>query len=138
MGITTLDQVTTAHLARFLSAEKKRGLAPASLSLILRTMRRFFAVAVEQGHLDVNPAKAVMAPRIVLEPPQFLTDDQVATLLDSIGRSTLEDVRDAALFRVLASGMRRGEAMGLRVTDVDLDAKPPRLTIRASQASDRQ
>jgi integrase len=120
-----------------LAHEKKRGLAPASLSVILRTIRRFFAVALEQGHLSVNPAKAVMAPSVTVEPVKFLTDDQVARLLASIAKATLEDVRDAALFRVLASGMRRGELIGLRVGDVDLDAKPPTVTIRASTSKTR-
>lgn len=135
-GITTLDQVTTAHVTAFLAREQKRGLKPASVHVILRTLRRYFAVALDAGHITVNPAKAVIAPRVVMERVRFLDDAQVETLLASIGRSTLEDVRDAALLRVLASGMRRGEAMGLRVEDVDLDARTA--LIRASTSKTRQ
>ena len=77
-----------------------------------------------------------MAPTVVVEPVQFLDDAEVARLLASIGKATVEDVRDAALFRVLASGLRRGELIGLRVTDVDLDTRT--LTIRAATSKTRQ
>ena len=39
------------------------------------------------------------------------------------------------MFRVLASGMRRGELIGLRVQDVDLDART--VTIRAITSKTR-
>jgi len=66
-GITDIDQVTSAHLTRFLAAEKKRGLTAASVSVILRTIRRYFQWAVEQNLIAANPARAVTAPRVVID-----------------------------------------------------------------------
>ena len=128
-GIEDVEQVTTDHVTAYLAHELGRGLKPASISVILRTLRRFFAWCVERKIIEVNPAKAVLAPSVTIEPVRFLSDDQVAQLLASIGTRSIEDVRDAAMFRVLASGMRRGELIGLRVTDVDIEGRT--LTLRA-------
>lgn len=125
-GITSLDQVTPAHVTRFLASERKRGLKPASLSVALRTIRRFFAYHVEQGNLTTNPAKAVMAPTVVVEPVRFLDDAQVERLLKHLDSqtTTMEGLRDRALVGVaLDTGLRRGELVGLRVEDVALDER---------------
>lgn len=138
-GTTAIDEVTTGHLTRFLASEKQRAnLKPASLSVILRTLRRFFAYAVEQGHITTNPAKAVMAPRVVVEPVKFLSDKELDTLLATIAKDkTVEGVRDTAMVRVLVDcGFRRGELMALRVTE-DLDLDRGLITIRAITSKTR-
>ena len=134
-GLTDVEQVRPVHITGFLAHEIARGLKPASISVILRTLRRYFQFCVEQEIIESNPARKVMAPRVVIEPVTFLSDDQVTTLLAKIGKATVEDIRDAAMFRVLASGMRRGELIGLRVTDVDLDQRT--VTIRAITSKTR-
>jgi len=139
-GTTAIDEITTGHLTRFLDSEQRRAnLKPASLSVILRTLRRFFAYAVEQGHITSSPAKAVMAPRIVVEPVQFLSDDQLALLLATIARDkTVEGVRDTAMVRVLMdTGLRRGELMALRVTE-DIDLDTCLITVRAITSKTRR
>ena len=135
-GTTDVEQVTTDQITAFLAAEQERGLKPASLSVVLRTLRRFFQFCVERKIIEANPAKAVLAPTVTIEPVRFMTDEQVDALLRSIGRKSIEDVRDAAMFRVLASGMRRGELIGLRVEDVDCELKT--LTIRATTSKTRK
>ena len=67
-GITDVDQVTPAHVTAFLAHERKRALKPASLSVSLRTIRRFFQWCVEQDAIGANPARKVLAPRVVVEP----------------------------------------------------------------------
>ena len=136
-GIVSLDGVTTAHVTRFLAHERKRGLKPASLSVSLRTLRRFFQWAVEQGHLAGNPARSVMAPTVTVEPVKFLSSDDLDRLLTCIAKDkTLEGVRDTAFVRVLMdTGLRRGEVIGLRVTDVSDDLRL--LTVRGATSKTR-
>jgi site-specific recombinase XerD len=137
-GIRDIADVTTAMLTRFLRHEQGRGLKPASISVILRTLRRYFAWCVEQGHLTSNPARGVMAPSITVEPVRFLSDEQLDTLLKSIAKDkTIEGVRDTALIRVLMdTGLRRGEVMGLRTTDwSEVDHT---LTVRAQTSKMRR
>ena len=50
-GVVNVDQVRTADVTAFLAHEQARGMKPASLSVTLRTLRRFFQWCVElTGH----------------------------------------------------------------------------------------
>ena len=130
-GVTTLDEVTTAAITKYLAMHKRRGLQPASLHLILRTIRRYFQYAIEQGHLTTNPAKGVLPPKVIVEPVKFMSDAEIARLLDVIkADKSVEGVRDGAFIRVLIdTGIRRGELIGLRVDDVSQDLRD--ITVRA-------
>jgi site-specific recombinase XerD len=136
--VTTVDQVTTGMVTAFIAHEQARGLKPASISVILRTLRRFFQFCVERDHITKNPAKAVMAPSVVVEPVRFLDDQQLDTLLKTIARDrTVEGVRDTAMVRVLMdTGMRRGELIGLTTASVDMEHTT--LTIRAATSKTRR
>ena len=81
-----------------------------------------------------------MAPRVTFEAVRFLDDDQLNALLKSIARDkAVEGVRDVALIRVLMeTGLRRGEVMGLRVTDLDLTGDYGLITVRAATSKMRR
>ena len=66
-------------------------------------------------------------PKIPEDPPDVLTDDQLRALLKACEGKDFEDLRDAALLRVLIdTGARASEIMGLEIDsedpDLDLDA----------------
>lgn len=82
-------------------------------------LRKSLADAERLGIVQRNAAASAKGPAI--ERPEFgvWTSDQLRTFLASI-----EDHRLYATFLLLATtGMRRGEALGLRWRDVDLDAR---------------
>ena len=134
----TIDEVTTAAVTRFLAREKARGLKPASLNISLRTIRTFFEWCIKHDHLAVNPAKRVSTPRVVVEPVQFMTDEQIALLLSVTAKDrTVEGVRDGALIRVARdTGVRRGELVGMRLEDVSLEDRT--IAVRAITSKNRK
>lgn len=81
----------------------------------LRTVivRRFFAWAVERGHLSYDPAERLICPDLPWRPPRAATDEQVAAIL----ARTNDPVR---LWSVLASraGLRAIEIARLRREDI--------------------
>ncbi|MQB01959.1 MAG: tyrosine-type recombinase/integrase [Actinobacteria bacterium] len=81
-------------------------------------LRRAFEDAVDWGYLPRNPLVKVQGPR---PEPGDLTvwrPSEVAVFLESVA-----DDRLAVAFRLIAfTGCRRGEALGLRWSDVDLTA----------------
>jgi integrase len=81
-------------------------------------LRKALADAVRWNLIPRNPADAADPPRVVRPAMQTWSLREVRTFLAHV-----RDDRLFALYRLaLATGMRRGEIVGLRWQDVDLDA----------------
>jgi integrase len=117
---------TLASLLRRSTAEDggahRPGLDRRTVNYIHTILHRAFKDAVRWGRLLRNPADAADPPRAGQKPDGVHAWD-AATLREFLVRSRAEDDRLYALWVLLATtGMRRGEALGLRWSDVDLEA----------------
>jgi integrase len=102
-------------------AERSEGLSARTVTQTATIVKRALKDAVRWGRLVRNPADAVDAPRRQMRPELAVWDAE--TLSEFLTRAESEQDRHAPLWGLLAStGMRRGEALGLRWCDVDLDA----------------
>ncbi|MCC5954406.1 MAG: site-specific integrase [Acidimicrobiia bacterium] len=107
--------------------KSKGGLSPKTVRYLHTTLHKALADAVDAGLLGTNPAERARPPKPAKAGPtelRFWTPDQLRTFLASIAGTRLE----AAWHLAAMTGMRRGEVLGLRWADVDLDAA--RLTVR--------
>jgi site-specific recombinase XerD len=95
---------------------------PATASNRYRALRRFFRWAHTEGELDTDPMEHVKPPHVPETPVDVLTLEQQKALVKACEGVEFEDRRDMALIRLLIdSGLRRSEAAGMKVTDLDLD-----------------
>ncbi len=94
----------------------QKGSAPGTAHQVHRTVRTALNEAVARGHLQRNPASLAKAPRLIEEEVEPYTVDEVQQLLVAALKRR-NGVRWAI---ALALGLRQGEALGLRWTDVDL------------------
>ena len=102
----------------------KGGLSARSVAYTHRIVTHALKDAVAWGLLARNPAAHVDPPRVARPEMQVWTQKEVQRFLVSVA-----DDRLYALWTVLlATGLRRGEALGLRWDDVDLDRR--RLSIQ--------
>jgi integrase len=92
-------------------------LSPSSVRRVYSTLRSALNSAVKRRMLGHNPALSVELPETRLYRPVVWDAQQVSRFLDAI-----QGHRLFALFAlVVLTGLRRGEALGLRWSDVDLD-----------------
>lgn len=96
------------------------GLSPRTVRYIHTIIHRALKDAVKWGRLARNPADAADPPMVsAASRPESITwtADQLRTFLEGTGGS-----RHWTAYLVLATtGLRRGEALGLRWADLDLD-----------------
>ncbi len=122
LGAVPVRRLTTRRLDAFYQAlAREAGLAPASIRQVHAVIRRGLGQAVKWGWIRSNPAADASPPRLrrrELAPPA------PADLRKLLAEAEAED-RDFAVFlRLMATtGLRRGEACGLRWTDVDVEAE---------------
>jgi integrase len=102
-------------------AEQSEGLSPSTVTQAAAILKRALRDAVRWERLVRNPADAVDSPRRQLRPELPVWDAE--TLSEFLAQAQADDDRLAPLWEFMAStGVRRGEALGLRWSDVDLDA----------------
>lgn len=89
-----------------------------------RSLQQFFRWLAEEGEVRESPMARMKPPTIPEAPPPVLREDDTAALLKVTSGTTFDDRRDRAILRLLLdTGIRRGELTGLRLEDVDHDAK---------------
>jgi site-specific recombinase XerD len=97
------------------------GAAPKTAGARLIALRRFSAWLTEEAEMDRDPLIGVKQPKVDLKVIDALSDVQLRDLIKACEGKGFTDRRDEAIVRLLMeTGMRAGEAIGLRVTDVDL------------------
>ena len=93
------------------------GLSASTVRTFYTVLRAALDIASRDGLIRSNPAAAVRRPGVERKDAPHLTAEQAQALLEAIRGDRLE-----TLFRVmLATGLRRGEALALHWPDVDLD-----------------
>lgn len=117
LGTRPLDRIRPSDVEALIVSKRTAGLAPSTVRTIYTVLRAALDITVRDGLLGRNPAAAVRRPAVERQDAAFLTVDDAHRLLDSMRGERLEP-----LFRLmLATGLRRGEALGLHWSDVDLD-----------------
>lgn len=117
LGAHRLDKLNPEHIEIFYAKMQANGSAAATVHQMHRTFRTALNEAVRRGHLGKNPVRLAKAPRVREQEVEPYNVEEVRRILRAA-----DERRNAARWAVaLALGLRQGEALGLKWTDVDLN-----------------
>ena len=111
-------------LAAFLSelAGPPAPVAAATLGRKVACLRSFYRHLRREGIIEHDPTSELRGPRKSQRLPRVLSRDEVARLLAQPAGTEPRALRDRALLEVMyACGLRASEAIGLELSDVDLE-----------------
>ena len=115
LGNLPVGHVTPAAIQRTYARLLADGLAPATVRRIHAALHRALRHGVSWRLIASNPAADAEPPRVPRREMTALTADQARALLDTAHEDAL-----AALWTLaITSGMRQGELLALRWTDID-------------------
>jgi integrase/recombinase XerD len=124
-GLDPLE-VQTSDLAAFISelatgSAERRAAAPSTLQRKIACLRSFYRHLRREQILDHDPASELRAPRSRARLPKVLSRDEVARLLEQPRGTSPAALRDRALLETMyACGLRASEAIGLELSELDL------------------
>jgi integrase/recombinase XerD len=102
---------------------------PATINQRLTALSRFFAWAVQQGHLRVDPTRGTQGLQLSARQPKALDDRALRRLLRRVQAEGSK--RDVAIVEVLAgTGLRVSELLALKVGDVEVRERSGQVTVR--------
>jgi len=128
-ALATATTAAPSDVDQLLVAKREQGLSDSTVRLIYTVLRRALDYAVRDGLVRRNVATAIDRPTVAHREAAVLSPAKAQALLEAARGQRLY-----ALFAVaMAVGLRRGEALALRWSDVGLDAG----TLRVSRTLSR-
>jgi integrase len=117
LGAVRLQALTPSRVNAFYASLAAKGLSPKSIRNVHVVLRKALGDGVKWGRLTRNVAALADPPRVSRPEMKVWTTDQM--------RAFLAHVQDNRLYAgwllAVTTGMRRGELVGLRWADVDLE-----------------
>jgi len=118
LGDKLAGRLRRSEIRSYYIQKEKAGMSPSTTKHLHETLRAALRQAVEDGDLAENPLEGLKAPNVPPRPMTIWTAEQAARFLEM----TRDHRLYAAFLLALTTGMRRGEILGLRWQDVNLDA----------------
>ncbi len=124
----------------FNKGETTRDWKPSTVITNRTSLSRFLDWCVINKLLKENPIKKIPRPRLIKNTPDYYSEEEIDKILYTVNKlfkRQLTRARNMAMIGImLLAGLRKGELLKLKITDVDFSNKVIR--IRAENAKNRK
>jgi integrase/recombinase XerC len=116
------SQLSSRALRAYVAWLNQQGYAKSTVARRVSAVRSLCRFLCRQGSLSSNPSDGLRGPRQEKKLPHFLSEADLARLLQTPPADTPLGIRDRAILETLyAAGLRVSELTGLNLEAVDLD-----------------
>lgn len=129
-----LSSLTRDNVLGWLEALRARGLTTGTIRTRWRGLRRFTSWLAAEDILANDPLAGIVVDKPEPPPVPILTDEELTALINACKGKRFNDLRDAAVIRLLIDcGLRVSELTGIDTKDLDLDAESVEVTGKGSR-----
>ena len=124
----TVGEFKYTDARNYLAMLYDRGLKKSTVSRKISTLRSYYHYLVDRKKLDSNPFVNLPFPKKESSLPDFLYDNEINALFDSLDKNHPMYVRDRAILELLyATGMRASEMINIKKSDFDFTVQVVRV-----------
>ena len=131
LGKLRLQAIVPAHIRQLYLRLQMEGKGARTIQLVHVTLRCAFAQAVKEGLIGHSPLDAVERPKVETKQFQIFTEEQARKFMMTAKGHPYE----ALFYLALTTGMRKGEILGLKWSDVDWEKSMLRVERQLQQVS---
>ena len=124
IGKEKIDEITTDELQAFMNAHKH--LSNSSINKLYQQLGTTFRLAINKGYMMRNPMAGVLKPKSdrIDKKVRALTFEEQQLLTDYLMNRDLSNCKYKNIYLIqMFMGLRIGEALALKTTDIDLQNK---------------
>ena len=114
------EKANKADAAAFVQKLSEAGKSSATVNRKLASLRGFYNYLQQISVVKENPTAGIKSGKVVRKEPEFLSVEEVESLLE-INDETAAGIRDRAMLELMyATGIRASEVCAANITDIDL------------------
>ena len=122
LDIKNLSDVKSTHIRDYIRVLSDGGMAPASISRIISSIRTYYRFLSSENILDENPVLLINNPKLPKKLPDVLTEKEITLIINAIQESSQFYQRDKAIIELLySSGIRVTELCNLEMSNLFID-----------------
>ena len=122
LDIKNLSDVKSTHIRDYIRILSDGGMAPASISRIISSIRTYYRFLSSENILDENPALLINNPKLPKKLPDVLSEKEISLIINAIQESSQFYQRDKAIIELLYScGIRVTELCNLEMSNLFID-----------------
>jgi len=116
------SEIELKQLQQFVQWVAELGMTPGSQARIISGIRTFYRYCLLEDISKTDPTTLLEAPKLKRALPDFLSFEEIESMIAAIDLSTAEGTRNKALLETLYScGLRVSEVVNLRLSQLYLD-----------------
>ena len=116
----SLSDASNTEVVAYLLKLKNEGKSAATVNRKIASLRAFYGFMVHENRVSANPTANIKSPRIERKSIEYLTIEEVETLLSAPDKS-IKGLRDKAILELLyATGIRVSEIVEMNLDEVNL------------------
>ena len=122
LDLQNLSDVKSTHVRDYIRVLNDGGMAPASISRIISSIRTYYRFLSSENILNENPVLLINNPKLPKKLPDVLSEKEISLIINAIQESSQFYQRDKAIIEMLYScGIRVTELCNLEVSNLFID-----------------
>ena len=122
LDLKNLTDVKSTHVRDYIRVLNDGGMAPASVSRIISSIRTYYKFLSSEKILDENPVLLINNPKLPKKLPDVLSEKEISLIINAIQESSQFYQRDKAIIEMLYScGIRVTELCNLEMSNLFID-----------------
>ena len=122
LDLQNLSDVKSTHVRDYIRVLNDGGMAPASISRIISSIRTYYRFLSSENILNENPVLLINNPKLPKKLPDVLSEKEISLIINAIQESSKFYQRDKAIIEMLYScGIRVTELCNLEMSNLFID-----------------